>query len=294
MANEFFTLIVVPHAKARFRRLQVPVRFAKWVAGVSAVVVLTVGGILVHYARITAEVHELRRLRAENVDLKVRTQAYEQDATKLQAKVQMLQNMVTKLGVMAGLEQSLPAPQGAGVGGVPSQQSIPPPASLQEMDRNVARLTERSARLEEFYKDQSVLLASTPSIWPVHGYLSASFGNRIDPFTSQWDFHSGIDISTPMGTKVMAPADGVVVSTGNAGGYGNAITINHGYGIVTQYGHLERYNVRPGQRVKRGDVIAFVGNTGRSTGPHLHYSVWVRDQAQNPIHFILDEYRSFG
>jgi murein DD-endopeptidase MepM/ murein hydrolase activator NlpD len=294
MANEFFTLIVVPHAKARFRRLQVPVRFAKWVAGVSMVVALTVGGILVHYARITAEVHDLRRLRTENADLKVLTQAYEQDATKLQAKVQMLQNMVTKLGVMAGLEQSLPAPQVAGVGGVPSQQSVPPPASLQELDRNVARLTERSARLEEFYKDQSVLLASTPSIWPVHGYLSASFGNRIDPFTSQWDFHSGIDISTPMGTKVMAPADGVVVSTGNAGGYGNAVTINHGYGIVTQYGHLERYNVRPGQRVKRGDVIAFVGNSGRSTGPHLHYSVWVRDQAQNPIHFILDEYRSFG
>lgn len=294
MANEFFTLIFVPHAKARFRRFQVPVRFAKWVAGVGSVLALVVSGVLVHYTWITAEVHELRRLRAENADLKVRTEAYEKDAAKLQAKVQLLQNMVTKLGVMAGLEQSLPDAQVAGVGGVPSGQSVAPSVSLQDMDRNVIKLTERSERLEEFYKDQRVLLASTPSIWPVRGYLSTAFGNRVDPFTGQWDFHSGIDISTPLGTKVVAPADGIVVSIGQKGGYGNAITLNHGYGIVTQYGHLDHFDVRPGQRVKRGDTIGFVGNTGRSTGPHLHYEVWVRDQAQNPIHFILDEYRSFG
>src|SRR5262245_22704830 len=102
MANEFFTLIFVPHAKARFRKFQVPVRLAKCVAGVGGVLALVVSGVLVHYTWITAEVHELRRLRVENADLKVRTEAYEKDAAKLQAKVQFLQNMVTKLGVMAG------------------------------------------------------------------------------------------------------------------------------------------------------------------------------------------------
>jgi murein DD-endopeptidase MepM/ murein hydrolase activator NlpD len=300
LANEFYTLIFVPHAKARFRKFQVSVRLAKWSVRIGSALTVIVAAILVHYTWITAEVHELRRLRVENASLKVRTEAYEKDAAKLQAKVQMLQSVVTKLGVMAGLEQSLPdARTTAGVGGVPSLEStapsVPDPAaSLELMDRSVSKLTERSVRLEEFYRDQKVLLASTPSIWPVRGYLSTTFGNRIDPFTGQWDFHSGIDISTPMGTKVLAPADGVVVSTGNKGGYGNAITINHGYGIVTQYGHLESFSVRPGARVKRGDTIGFVGNTGRSTGPHLHYEVWVRDQAQNPIHFILDEYRSFG
>lgn len=297
MANDFFTLIFVPHAKARFRKFQIPVRLAKWAGGIGGALALTIAGILVHYTWIAAEVSDLRRLRAENADLRTRTQTYEKDAARLLTKVQDLQKMVTKLGVMAGLEQSLPDPQTVGVGGVPSAESVAPAVprlSLHDMERNVSRLTERSAQLEEFYRDQKVLLASTPSIWPVRGYLSTSFGNRLDPFTGQWDFHSGIDISTPVGTRVAAPADGVVVSTGAKGGYGNAVTINHGYGIVTQYGHLDRYNVRPGQRVKRGDVIGFVGNTGRSTGPHLHYEVWVRDQTQNPIHFILDEYRSFG
>jgi murein DD-endopeptidase MepM/ murein hydrolase activator NlpD len=204
--------------------------------------------------------------------------------------------MVTKLGVMAGLEHSLPEPVG-GVGGASSLDSSPPQleaSALADMDRSLTRLTDRSAQLEDFYRDQTVLLSSTPSVWPVRGYLSAAFGNRMDPFTAQRDFHPGIDISTPIGTKVQAPADGIVISAGKQGGYGNALTIDHGYGVVTRYGHLDSFAVKPGQRIKRGDVIAYVGNTGRSTGPHLHYEVWVRDQAQNPIHFILDEYRTFG
>jgi murein DD-endopeptidase MepM/ murein hydrolase activator NlpD len=259
------------------------------------VATLAVSGTFVHYARVAAEVHELRQLRDENKVLLSKTQEYEQSAGKLQAKVQQLQNMVTKLGVMAGLEHSLPEP--AGVGGVSSMDSTPPkltPSALADMDRSLTKLTDRSAQLEEFYRDQTVLLSSTPSVWPVRGYLSAAFGNRIDPFTAQKDFHPGIDISTPIGTKVQAPADGIVISSGQQGGYGNALVIDHGYGVVTRYGHLDSFAVKPGQRVKRGDVIAYVGSTGRSTGPHLHYEVWVRDQAQNPIHFILDEYRTFG
>jgi murein DD-endopeptidase MepM/ murein hydrolase activator NlpD len=86
----------------------------------------------------------------------------------------------------------------------------------------------------------------------------------------------------------------VVVSVGRRGAYGKALVIDHGFDVVTRYGHLEEYNVRAGQRVRRGDVIGFVGNTGRSSAPHLHYEVWVRDKLQNPIHYILDEYRSFG
>jgi murein DD-endopeptidase MepM/ murein hydrolase activator NlpD len=94
---------------------------------------------------------------------------------------------------------------------------------------------------------------------------------------------------------VAAPAEGTVVACNpKAGAYGNAIIIDHGYGVVTRYGHLDAFNVKPGQRIRRGDVIGFVGTTGRSSGPHLHYEVWVHDQAQNPIQFILDEYRSFG
>jgi murein DD-endopeptidase MepM/ murein hydrolase activator NlpD len=297
MANDFYTLIIVPHAKARFRRLHVSVRFTKWLIGVTATVVLAVSGMLVHYAWITAEVFELRRLRTENRALRVKTEEYEQSAGQLRTKIDTLQNMVTKLGVMAGLEKTLPNTSVGGVGGATGSESIAPaldPAALHEMDRSVSALTARSAKLEEFYQDQSVLLASTPSVWPVRGYLSAGFGNRLDPFTGQRDFHTGLDISAPVGTKVQAPADGVVVSVGQKGAYGNSIIVDHGFGVVTRYGHLSGFNVKAGQRVKRGEVIGFVGDTGRSTAPHLHYEVWVRDQAQNPIHYILDEYRSFG
>ena len=297
MANEFYTLIVVPHAKARFRQIRVPVRLAKWTLTLVGAAGFTVAGVLVHYARITAEIHDLRRLRTENSELLTKTRTYEENAGKLQAKVLQLQTMVTKLGVMAGLEHSLPEAGSAGVGGaigMESQAPILAPRALAAIDESLTTLTRRSAQLEEFYRDQTLVLASTPSIWPVRGYLSAGFGNRRDPFTGQRDFHSGIDVSTPIGTRIFAPADGVVLSAAVQGAYGNSLIMDHGYGVVTRYGHLDAYAVRPGQRVRRGDLIAFVGSTGRSTGPHLHYEVWVRDQAQNPIHFILDEYRTFG
>jgi murein DD-endopeptidase MepM/ murein hydrolase activator NlpD len=297
MSNEFYTLIVVPHAKARFRRFQVSVKLLKWASGISITIGLLLVVSLVHYTRIAVEVHELRRLRAENRALLTKTVEYEQNAGKLQLKLEYLQRMVTKLGVMAGLEQTLPDATVGGVGGVPAAESKAPtiePAALREMDRSLSDLTARSDKLARFYEDQSVLLSSTPSIWPVRGYLSASFGNRIDPFTGQRDFHAGIDISTPLGTRIHAPADGVVIAVGVKGAYGNAVTVDHGFGIVTQYGHMASFNVKRGQRLRRGDVIGFVGSTGRSTAPHLHYEVWVRDQAQNPIHYILDEYRSFG
>jgi murein DD-endopeptidase MepM/ murein hydrolase activator NlpD len=298
MANEFYTLIVVPHAKARFRKFQVSVRLTRWVLGSLSVLALALVSIVVHYTMISVEVAELKRLQGENLALATKARAYEENAGRLQARVLTLQNMVTKLGLMAGVEKSLPDAQVGGVGGLSNLETTAPSvdiaASLEGIDQTVSALTQKSTRLQAFFEDQQQLLSATPSIWPVRGYLSASFGNRKDPFTGMPDFHPGIDVSTPRGTPVVAPADGVVVFVGKKRGYGKALVIDHGYGVVTRYGHLDGWNVRPGQRVRRGDSIAFVGNTGRSTAPHLHYEVWVDDQLRNPIEFILDEYRSFG
>ncbi len=298
MANEFYTLIVVPHAKARFRKFQVSVRLTRWVLWALVGLALGLAGILAHYTWMSVEVAELRHLKTENLALATKARAYEQNAGQLQAKVLTLQNMVTKLGMMAGVEQSLPDAGVGGVGGLTSMETTAPSldiaSSLRSLDDTVGTLTKKSTRLESIFESQRELLASTPSIWPVRGYLSAAFGNRIDPFTGQPDFHPGLDISTPRGTKIVAPADGVVVFCGQKNGYGNAIVIDHGYGVITRYGHLDAFEARPGQRVRRGDVIGYVGSTGRSTAPHLHYEVWVNDQARNPIQYILDEYRSFG
>jgi murein DD-endopeptidase MepM/ murein hydrolase activator NlpD len=255
-------------------------------------------GILGHYTWIAVEVAEVRRLRVENLALATKARAYEENAGQLQGKVLQLQSVVTKLGVMAGVEQSLPDASIGGVGGLSRSETTPPSvdiaSTLENLDQTVGSLSEKSARLQAYFRDQRELLASTPSTWPLRGYLSGGFGNRADPFTGVRDFHPGIDISVPRGTNVTAPADGVVVLAATRGGYGNIIVIDHGYQTMTRYGHLDGFNVRPGQRVKRGDVIGFSGNSGRSTAPHLHYEVWVNDQMRNPIEYIIDEYRSFG
>jgi murein DD-endopeptidase MepM/ murein hydrolase activator NlpD len=297
MADGFYTLIIVPHAKARFHKIRVPRRLVQW-AAVAFVLLSCLSAIaLIYTTRMSWEVYSLRRLRAENATLVAKTREYEQRHGLLETRLHELEGIVTKLGVMAGIEKVLPDARVGGVGGLTNLETVSPSfdsASLDGVEKTVADLRQRSKQLENVLADQRVLLASTPSIWPVRGYLSAGFGNRIDPFTGQRDFHAGIDISTPQGTRVVAPADGVVISCAVKGGYGNALIIDHGFGLVTRFAHLDHFNVRPGQRVRRGDVVGFVGSTGRSTAPHLHYEVWIRDQAQNPIQYILDEYRSFG
>jgi len=298
MANESYTLIFVPHARGRFRKFQIPVRAARWGAIAVGVLGVALTGVLAHYAWLTSQAIELDSLRAENQKLSEKTRQYEENVGQLENQIAVLQRNVSKLGVMSGVEQILPDAGLGGVGGVSGTESFPPSQdpdlSLRSLTDSVSDLAARSARIEDFYKDQTALFAHTPSVWPVRGYLSSGFGNRIDPFTGLKDFHPGIDISTPRGSKILAPADGVVVSVGRKGAYGNAVIVDHGYGVVTRYGHLDGFEVRAGQRIKRGDVIGYVGATGRANAPHLHYEVWVRDKLQNPIHFILDEYRSFG
>jgi len=137
-------------------------------------------------------------------------------------------------------------------------------------------------------EDKHQRLASSPAIWPARGWLTSGFGTRISPFTGRRQFHAGIDIASAPGAPVVAPASGRVEFVGTKGPLGNCLQIDHGYGIVTQYGHNEKILVKRGDVVERGQVIARVGNTGRSTGPHLHYTVEVNGKAVNPIDFIFD------
>ena len=142
---------------------------------------------------------------------------------------------------------------------------------------------------------QRSLLASIPSVTPVDGWVTSGFGSRVSPFTGDTSQHLGMDIAAPAGTPVRSPADGVVIYTGTKDGYGNFIMMAHGYGIVTRYGHNAQNMVQPGQKIARGEQIATVGSTGRTTGPHLHYEVHVNGVNEDPQKFILDmgELRSF-
>lgn len=156
--------------------------------------------------------------------------------------------------------------------------------------REVAETQERDlAELQEQIQERLQRLLSTPSIMPAVGWISSEFGTRFNPFSGTRTFHAGIDIANRPGTTVSAPADGLVTTVGVAGGFGNVVRIDHGYGIVTKYGHNSRIIVKPGQRVKRGDKIAEIGSSGRSTGPHCHYQVEINGRPVNPRLFILEE-----
>jgi murein DD-endopeptidase MepM/ murein hydrolase activator NlpD len=147
-------------------------------------------------------------------------------------------------------------------------------------------IEERLASVRSGVERRQALASATPSIWPVTGWLSSGYGNRKDPFSGGADFHPGLDISANHGRPVQATADGSVTSATDGGNYGNLVVIDHGFGIVTRYGHLSRFAVMNGQRVHRGEVIGYVGSTGRSTSAHLHYEILVNGRLTNPLSLL--------
>ncbi|MGB7575529.1 MAG: M23 family metallopeptidase, partial [Thermodesulfobacteriota bacterium] len=165
----------------------------------------------------------------------------------------------------------------------------------QQMRTDIERLEleamsqeESLSELEKLLQSKKDMLAHAPSIWPVHGWVTSGFGFRTNPFTGLTQMHEGLDIANRIGTPVIAPADGIVSDTGKDSTYGNVIVISHGFGINSRFIHLSKILVRPGQKVKRGDKIAEVGTTGKSTGPHLHYEVRVNGIPVNPVRYIVN------
>ena len=159
---------------------------------------------------------------------------------------------------------------------------------LRQLSESVALEEVRQQELLHALRDNREMLASMPAIWPVEGFLTSRFGPRISPINGRRDFHKGLDIGARTGTPVVATAKGAVTFVGRDGAYGNVVHLQHGAGIGTRYAHLHRSVVKEGQLVRRGMVIGYVGNTGRSTGPHLHYEVMINGVNANPLHYILN------
>ena len=228
--------------------------------------------------------------RSQFVNLAGRLAAVSQD-------LQRVQRFDSKLRLMMNMEKD-PADVGEEIGDF-SRVYLPlyrQELAARKMRDFLASLS-GSVRLEEV-RQQDLLralrknrdaLASLPSIWPVTGFISSGFGGRPSPFNpSGFQFHKGLDISCRQNTPIVAPAQGEVILAARDGAYGNSVEINHGGGIVTKYGHLERWAVQPGQWVKRGEVLGYVGMTGRATGPHLHYEVRLNGVPVNPMRYILE------
>jgi murein DD-endopeptidase MepM/ murein hydrolase activator NlpD len=242
-------------------------------------------------------------LHAQNTMLQIENASYREATGALSAQIASLHAAVDEIGVKAAVDpeadramRALPARVRArAMGGVSDASALTAPVLSSAVAADTAfgvvkdLLWAIEARLDSVrsgVEKRQALAAATPSIWPIAGWLSSSFGNRRDPFTGGRDFHPGLDISADQGEAVMAPADGEVVSASYNGNYGNLIVIDHGFGITTRYAHLSRYAVHPGQAVQRGQTIGYVGSTGRSTSPHLHYEVLVNGQLTNPLRLL--------
>lgn len=216
--------------------------------------------------------------------------------TALGQDLERVRRFDSKLRLMMNMEKD-PDEVGDGPGDF-SRAYIPlhrQELAVRKMQSFLDKLSE-STRLEEV-RQQDLLralrgkrdvLASTPSIWPVTGFVSSSFGGRQSPFGRGGQFHKGLDISNRIGTPIIAPADGTVIMAAPDGAYGNSVEINHGGGIVTKYAHMQRSIVKPGQWVRRGEVLGYIGVTGRTTGPHLHYEVRLNGTPVNPMRYILE------
>jgi len=159
---------------------------------------------------------------------------------------------------------------------------------LKMLKQEVDNLDTSFTFIEDIYQKNHLLLSALPTLMPADGYISSAFGYRRSPFTGKREFHRGIDISAPVGTPVYAPANGKVVFTGRKAGFGNMVIIEHELGFCTKYAHLDKYNCKKWQTIKRGDILAYVGNTSRSTGPHLHYEILFEGVNVNPRRYFFD------
>ncbi|HJQ40919.1 MAG TPA: peptidoglycan DD-metalloendopeptidase family protein [Thermoanaerobaculia bacterium] len=245
----------------------------------------------VQYFTSLSQTHELSKLRHENRELQTSNEQFSKSVESLRTQLRTVEDRTRKLAIIAGITTLDESSQG-GTGGLRNDELTANPYrdDVDKMAFRSHRLQKDLNALEQKFIAQSRLLSSTPSVAPVRGILTDGFGGRSDPFTGEAGQHNAVDISSAVGQPVRAPADGIVVKAEWANGYGNVIYISHGYGYSTRYGHLSSFAVRPGARVKRGDVIAYVGSTGRSTGPHLHYEVRVNNNPVNPLEYILNAF----
>jgi murein DD-endopeptidase MepM/ murein hydrolase activator NlpD len=233
---------------------------------------------------------ELTSLRQENQEIRSANESFEERLSKLQERLADSEERTRRLAIVAGVE-SLDGGSRSGLGGE-LRASAGLDRSLGSLERRAGEVSSSLDRLESRVAENFLLLSSTPSTWPVGGMLSSGFGWRRDPLTGQRAFHDGVDVSAAPGRPVQVTASGIIAKVLQYGGLGRAVYVAHGYGVTTVYGHMSRVLVKPGQRIDRGATVGLVGNTGRSTGYHLHYEVQLEGKAVNPLPYMLSRGRS--
>jgi|KBSSwiStaDraftv2_1062776.scaffolds.fasta_scaffold03336_4 murein DD-endopeptidase MepM/ murein hydrolase activator NlpD len=297
-----YTIVVADRQTGALRRFTIRLR----PVAVALVLVLAAPVLAGLALRLTA-VSEVEHLRTANNTLIQENSSYREATGTLATQIESLQAAISELGVRARLDpvsaramEKLPANiknQAAGGTTMAGATAMLAPETTAEsfsaaeqtfgILKNVLGSLEGHLNIvRRNVEKRELLMNATPSIWPIHGWLSAGFGMRPDPFTGERDFHPGLDISADKGTPILATADGTVQLAAPSGDYGNLVIVNHGYGLTTRYGHLSKFAVWTGKQVKRGELLGYVGATGRATGPHLHYEILANGKLMNPMQLL--------
>jgi murein DD-endopeptidase MepM/ murein hydrolase activator NlpD len=287
LRKRFYILFVARDDDGQLRKIPIPVHYLYVFVVGAAIGFLSLTGIASSYARMLLKVSHYNELRTEKEDLRNRYSRLEQVAKERDIQVASLGSLASEVSALYGLKSEPLVTSSEQIENADVSTSLDQLFALRSTALSGAATVGISLGLSKNVTTADWLRASAaPNLWPVEGQVTGSFGERIDPFNGEGAFHSGVDISAGYGQPVIAPADGVVVFADLMGGYGRAIVLDHGHGITTRYGHLANFAVISGQRVQRGDTLGYVGLSGRSTGPHLHYEVRINDTPVNPHKYL--------
>ena len=289
MQKRFYILFVARGDDGQLRKISIPVHYLYLFVIGAAIGFLSLTGIASSYTRMLLKVSQFNQLRTEKDQLKSNYSRLEQVAKERDLQVASLGSIASEVSALYGLkaQPTLVTVTSEKIQNEEVSSSLDQLHALRTSALTGATMVGLTMGLTRNVTTADWIKAnSAPNLWPVEGQVTGSFGERIDPFNGEGAFHSGVDIGSSYGHAIVAPASGVVTLTETMGGYGKTIMIDHGNGISTRYGHLSGFAVTTGQHVQRGDVIGYVGESGRSTGPHLHYEVRINDTPVNPYKYL--------
>jgi len=295
-----YTIIIVPDPSSKPRRFYLSKGLIKGML-VFGVIALIFSGIMVwHFFELKHQVVDVARLREDNRQQKLQLTSLTKRIESLGRRLNQLHSSNTKLQILAGIKKPENSKQVFGMGGgiadgmyefsrVNLSRLVDQmEEELENLEFEVASQEDSLQELTTLIEDRKSVLDSTPAIWPTRGWITSGFGYRKSPFTGKRRMHHGVDIASRRGTPIVSTARGIVTFAGVKGNYGKVVVLNHGYGFSTIYAHNSVNLVKVGENVERGDVIAYLGNTGRSTAPHLHYEVRLNRTPVNPTYYMLD------
>jgi murein DD-endopeptidase MepM/ murein hydrolase activator NlpD len=313
LRKRYYILFVARDEDGRIRKIPLPLHYVYGFVAAALVGAFTIVGLAGSYTRMLLKTESFNQLRQDKESLSKNYKQMAQIAHDRNVQVASLGALANEVTALYGLRQNkLAAAKPAAAASAAAEPTPPSLALTDDVDPQQVKLS-----IDQFYtlRAQAMSgrvsralegglspnfagdwteLADAPSMWPLEGRLGSGFGERQDPINGEGAFHSGIDIDAPYGAPVRAAADGEVTGTIMGAGYGRQIVLNHGHDVLTLYGHLSAIAVVPGQHVTRGQVIGYVGQSGRATGPHLHYEVRVHNVPVNPHKYLRTTYEQIA